>query len=522
MSQRPNIKTEPNIAFLRKQLLRFAAFSAVLSVMYYFTHTNCQLYECTSERTKSVNTLGQSCLIVASILITYLMVRRDSSSLWTPAVMFPAGTALYFGFGTMSALYSSQSTQYLLMAGTYAIDSSGLIRTNLLTMVGVTVTVLSMCIGMSLRWRNARSQRRNGMHIMQSGASLQFTAICFLILGGIVKYGLVLPAQYGIIDVTVPGTLKSLTPVMDLGFALAAYLAVRGKATWALLFWCLLPLHFGVTLLEFSKRSAMYAILLPAAGAFLAHRKWFRMLPWLIAAGSAYFFLQNVNTTARLTILDQTGTLTEANFGERLDILRQTINGELDLEAVSSVQRAEAQTWWLRLNYSGAQLRAMELYDQGIKGEWDLTFLTTFVPRFLWPEKPLATSQGREFNRIVSGNYDARVRVGMSVYADGYWQFGWVGTFLFSSIMGLTLGIVTRISHSVLSRGQLIYLPIVFLGMQMALLGPLGYLQKSIVGALPIYLGYLVLISVLERLTARKQTSIGIAQRRSSALRSSY
>ena len=140
----------------------------------------------------------------------------------------------------------------------------------------------------------------------------------------------------------------------------------------------------------------------------------------------------------------------------------------------------------------------MVLYDSNNRGNWTLSLAEAFIPRFLWPDKPNAVSQGRILNRTVTGNSDANTQVGASVYADGYWQFGWPGTIVFSAIMGLILGLVTRITYVSVLRTNLIYLPVVLLGMQLATLGPTGYLQKSIVGPLPIFLGYLFVVFMFQ------------------------
>ena len=323
-----------------------------------------------------------------------------------------------------------------------------------------------------------------------------------------------MPAQWGLTNITVPGTLKNLTGIIDLGLAVMTYMAARGRKVWLLVFLMIWPLHLGLSLLELSKRVTMFAILIPALGAYMGHRSWKRVLPWIAFSAVAFATLQETNTDARHKILYNTGTISQASFSERVDILRSGLFADSDTSPLTSAKTDTVQIWWLRLNYSGPQLQAMELYDSGRPGEWSLSFMATMIPRFMWPGKPESTARGRIFNQVVSGNTEATTRVAISVYADGYWIMGWPGAILFSAIMGTVLGVVTRINYWLVVSRQLIYLPVVFLGMRMAALGPMGYLEKSFVAALPIYFGYLLVINIATR--------VRLAPPRSNSLRNEH
>uniref|UniRef100_UPI003566CB74 hypothetical protein n=1 Tax=Roseovarius sp. TaxID=1486281 RepID=UPI003566CB74 len=60
-------------------------------------------------------------------------------------------------------------------------------------------------------------------------------------------------------------------------------------------------------------------------------------------------------------ILQNTGTINQADIGERLSIMNRIFSGNLRLEDLTSNARTLAQVWWLRLNYAGPQLQAMQL-----------------------------------------------------------------------------------------------------------------------------------------------------------------
>lgn len=394
----------------------------------------------------------------------------------------------------MSTLFADEQTLRVLMAGNYGLNAASLMRTMLLTTAGVATCVAFMIFGSRLSVGKPRGNRQNVK------ISLPATAAFFVVAGFVLKYGLVLPAQWGLLNITVPGTLKGMTGIIDLGLAVMTYMAARGRKGWLVVFLLIWPIHLGLCLLELQKRVVMFAILLPAVGAYLGHRNWKRLLPWLGLAVIAYVALQSINTEARLAIRERSGSIDLATFEERVGLLRNAFFADADATQRQFVAQQEAKIWWLRLNYSGAQLRAMELYDIGRPGKWDLSIAAALIPRFVWPSKPIQTAQGQIFNQIVSNNVEASARVGATVYADGYWLMGWPGAILFSAIMGTILGVITRINYRLIGNRQLIYLPVIFLGMTIASLGPTGFLQRNIIAAMPIYFGYLFVISIATRL----------------------
>jgi len=419
------------------------------------------------------------------------LLRRDSNSLWTPAVIYPVGTALFFGVGPMVVLFGTDATKALVSVGRYQITPEGLILTIFLTTIGVTFCLLGLVAGLY------SSGIKKDHHLTPEPLSLSAIALTFFISGAVLKYGFVLPSEWGITEVVVPGALTNLGHMIDLSFAIMTFLALRKNKKWLLVFLLVWPVHIGISILTFEKREVMFAILLPAAGAYLAHRNWRRMVPWIVAAALAFTILQDVNTTARKVIKDRTGNISEADFVERVVLIQRIVSGEYQLAQVSTAQLAEAQLWWMRLDYSGAQLRAYQLYNQGIEGEWYQSLSEIFVPRFLWSDKPIKINPGRVFNRIVAANPEAQSNVGISIYADGYWQSGWFGTLLFSFIYGVILGGITRILYPKVVKRDLVYLPVIFLGMLTAGTGATKYLEK-IVGIMPIFFGYLFLIFLLQ------------------------
>ena len=334
---------------MRKILTEYAAGMAVTAFLLYMAHSDC-LNGCSSTRSAWVSAVGLSALLLLSANTVFRLIRSDPISIWTPPVLYAAATGLFFGFGPMSLLFGNEATRLYLTTGHYAIDTDDVVRTTLLTSMGVTTCLFGMIIAMGSQVRDSRKR------MSRRPLSVSTIAIIFYIGGVALKYGLVLPAQFGIINIVVPGTLVNMASVLYLGLAIMAYLAMQGRKTWRLLFWILWPIHFALTTIEFSKETLVLAVVLPAAGAFLAHHNWRRLVPWLAVAAIAFAFAQNVNTAARSEILDRTGTISKASFRERAEILSSVLTGKIELSEATRTDVVDSFELFTRANPSHGTL----------------------------------------------------------------------------------------------------------------------------------------------------------------------
>lgn len=481
----------------------------LLAIWFITCNLTCTLGSCTSATTAGMNLLGLSAVIFLSLRAVMTLTRADQRLLFSPLVAYAASTALFFGLGPMSTFLASEATLGFQANSLYALDGAEMLRTNLLTTAGVAISLFAMqqCLPRGLRAVKNRPV-----------VTIRTVALVFLVTGLVLKHLLIMPSIYGTTNIAVPGMLRNLRYLPDLGFALAAAIAASGDRRWQILFWALWPWHLLLAFPEFSKKSVMMTILLPALGAYIGHRSFKRLMVWILAAMVLFTSLQNVNAISRWGLIEAEEYHEVLGVRERFELLLEAGFSEHGVETYLPAAKIGVQSWWLRLNFSGPQAAAMELYDAGLTSTFTQNILIYVVPRVLWPGKPSIASPGLEFHTIISQNANNRTRVGITVFADGYWKMGWFGLALWAAIFGTALGVITRMTLFQLARGQFLYLPAAMLGLQMGATSSGAFLQNATISALPVYFGYCgVVFLFYQFLTRLAQTQV-----RFDAMASSY
>jgi hypothetical protein len=88
------------------------------------------------------------------------------------------------------------------------------------------------------------------------------------------------------------------------------------------------------------------------------------------------------------------------------------------------------------------------------------------IPRALWPDKPVVSDIGTDFNEMVSGfNTSA---LGVVVFADAYWNFGWAGLLIFIPA-GFFLWWAGRNARQIVETRDWIMMPFVLITFRIAM-----------------------------------------------------
>jgi len=121
---------------------------------------------------------------------------------------------------------------------------------------------------------------------------------------------------------------------------------------------------------------------------------------------------------------------------------------------------------YARISYINAQSAAVHFYDINDGSKDYLNLLYTFIPRFLYNNKPILTNSGVDLNYKIYGN-DASAE-GTGIFIDGYYNLGWFGLILGSMICGWVLSQISAIARIITTNKAFIYYPINFFGIFIA------------------------------------------------------
>jgi hypothetical protein len=269
-------------------------------------------------------------------------------------------------------------------------------------------------------------------------------------------------------------------------------LAWRGKSFWTFL-WLLIGVsQLSIAIIQFSKTSVLQVTICLLLG--LALRK--KSLKILMPAVGLTFLLLILLTSyvlaARTGLSEESGLFSRGTFSERLNTARELPrSAEFNFSVLDRFE-----IFWARCCYVPAQVFVMNAYDAGSRGVSLELGLYALMPRFLWPEKPVISSVGTQFNALLTGNPDSSSSPG--IYGELYWGGGWIAVLIGSFFVAILLSFFTNYSKSVIETKQWHLLPVVIIGLTIGYRVD-GWLAGDYVNLIPIVFVYHLLFSFLGR-----------------------
>jgi hypothetical protein len=387
--------------------------------------------------------------------VIYRTLRATPTSiLFETGIFLAISCATYFAFGPLLYVIGPEEAAHLSRSWYHVTAAQSVWLTGLnffgLGMAGLAYVSFRMRFFLLVSERASRSW---------SKLSPTTVFIVCVAIGAIAKYLFVLPYELKLID-AVPSN-----PVRQLGRLLVIALiigwAYRKSGPWWIvpIVTVLLILEVVTGLLMFQKTECLLGVVASGIGMYLASRR----LGILIAVGVVtlmiYVFITPIVTFGRAELVARGGGETiPADLDERLEIVSMYFAGKQS----QRVDNEEPGRWWSRLNYLPTQQAAVDLQRKGHGGD-DLSRLPwIFVPRTLYPSKPVITAGAMDFNEKVTGARNSSVAAG--IFLDGYYNLGWLGFFLASLSYGLMLRIYTSIAEPVVRNRALVMFPLVFIG----------------------------------------------------------
>jgi hypothetical protein len=441
-----------------------------------------------------VNVALLFCLVGAGLWSGWRLVVGRPIAIMTPLPWFLVSSVLYFGLGPLVNYFGDTATlDYVNVY--YRPTEWELWRGNILNLLGVALVLVSAYLVTS-----ALASRRRRMRPQFHCASLEKTAIALMAVGLGAWGGILKPAELGLLHLP-SSAVEVVTLLAQFRFAgliLLTVLVVQGRRKWApaLVGVAALLLISGV--LDFSKYAVVFPILMLFVGVFLVRPRVTVVAVFVVLAAVVYVSVYNLVQFGRKETLGSPGYL-----NQRVDAVIDYRRG-----VPTQSQGQGGKLWWSRLCYSSAEAFAMSRYDSGFPGSSVELGMYTFIPRLLWPTKPILTP-GTSFNEIWAGSDTSQSTP--SVFGELYWNGGWELAVLGSLFMGVVFGFFSDFTVRFLAGGRYLYLPIALMGVELGR-NFLDWFGASFVGA-PVFAAwiYLFLSQVLGKvvgLERRKRAPI--------------
>ena len=145
------------------------------------------------------------------------------------------------------------------------------------------------------------------------------------------------------------------------------------------------------------------------------------------------------------------------------------------------------------MDYSSAQLYALDRYDSGTPGNTYERMIYAPIPRILWPGKPIMTSGGEFYVAITEGS--TGTSVGPGAWGEAYWNGGWWLVAASCSIMGAFFALFSVWNVQAVENDQAWFFPTAIMAILNGLT-PDNYFTTNYFSRLPILLAVTVMFYV--------------------------
>jgi hypothetical protein len=408
-----------------------------------------------------INTIG---LVGFSIVLAwagYRQMKLNVASLWTPLLWYRVALLSYYGIGSLVPIWTNADTQEL-MKGFYSYFPYEIVKLNLVIATFHLIFLTSVKILFVAISNNSISKVfRNRKFINPSNFSMiAFGSMC-LVVGSAVNYLIIFPQIVGWINLSLFSTVVNLSVLSWLGYFMVIFWGLENKRR-EFIIWPM-ALALGECAIGFfaMSKSVMLMPLVMVSIAFIYHHR--SLLRISLFAGcfvTLFMFLSPIITHVR----DMNGKYYDSAVQAK-DIPGLYVS--YFTTGVESDQFAEVETGWMRLSFVNAGTFVINQYDHGMPGNSYRYLWIVWIPRVIYPEKPIITDVGRELSYAANGNYNSSSSAGLA--AEAYWNGGWLLMIGVAIFLALVFGLWTIYSYEVIQRKAWHLFFVVLIGMRMAI-----------------------------------------------------
>jgi len=408
---------------------------------------------------ETMNLLGPFALALILGWSCYKGVSASFVTIWAPLLWFRLACSVYFGFGSLVPIISDEPTrQYIYTL--YRFTTETAFKVNLIFCFGIFMVLVCSYVFLGIPAERRRVEPTRGAQAEIKDNTLFYAAL-FLVVGGVLRYGIDIPYQIGLFDFVVPGAISALSKSYYVGVYLLILHANNHRSLWPVAV-AIIVIDVSCSIATFAKTELLLILIFSVLG--LIHRK---NRTVVIVVGSlvvllSYFSFQPLVDYGRAEIAARYGGIRGGGLGDRLQIVGRFFEGGYERVA-TPIDRGLS-----RLSYTNAAAFVVDRFDAGAPGTTFSEAAAVLVPRVLWPEKPIISQLGSDLDYLVYGRVGTS-SLGIGHFAEAYWNFGWIGIPFVMAILAIILTVTSRVSIGIIARRDWLYLPVVFLSINMGI-----------------------------------------------------
>ena len=439
-----------------------------------------------AEYVRLLNIVGPSALAVILLLGCWWQFTGEQRSLWQPLLWFRLACVTYYGVGALVP-YGVNDTTVQSIRSLYPFSDEEGFKVGLINVCCILAVLLAAAV--FSRQRNLLAP--NPRAAAQSNTLL--FAAAFLIVGGITRYLIVLPSSLGFTDI-VPGSVLPLAKSYVVGLFLLVVAGLRGSRIALSLALVLIPVDLVLGLLTFAKTEVLITLIFSYLGVLHHNLNRSRVLVGAALVVALYAQVDPIIHFGRNELQRRNGNL-GGTLEQRLDILNLYLDG-----ASKVATEPETQSAFSRLSYVNAAAMVVSWYDSGKTGESLDYALTVFVPRFIWPDKPVITSVGEDLYTAATAQTGSSISPGL--FAEAYWNLGWLGIPVLMIPLGIILAVFSRYSLAMMGHERWLHMPVILLGVWAGIRVD-GWYVADVIGGCSMALAFALAIFAIENTLGR-------------------
>jgi hypothetical protein len=408
--------------------------------------------------TTYLNIAGPVWLCAVLFLGALRIARNVAAGMWTALFWFRVATAVYFCIGSLVPFFGAEATRTYIEA-LFSFQPQHILKLNMITALSVLIVLGTSKILEGVFGPPKINRRDAANEVPQERSPIVAFAFLFLLLGDSIKYLLIFPNQMGWTETVVPGVLITLSDSTLIGYYLLTIWSLEGRQRYFFLVALLVLLEMTIGLLTFNKASVMFPLMVVSLGVLRKNVTLKRGAAVAAVMVTSISFLQPLVSHVRLVQAMRFESSTGGTLEQRVQILQSYFD-----PARTIVDEQQVEQTLARISYVNVAAFVIDQYERGFTGSSFDGGLTMLVPRFLWPDKPIFLP-GADLWMLMTGLEGNQVAAG--VFAEAYWNYGWLGVVLSMALLGAILFWLSRLAISVMQREAWIFMPVLFMGMKM-------------------------------------------------------